>query len=285
MKRTALLLTMTVFGLVLSQPARAQKSAQKSIAETAADAGNFKTLVAAVKAAGLIETLAGQGPFTVLAPTDEAFAKLPDGTVEALLKPENKQKLISILKLHVASGELTSDMAKPGGEFPTLEGTPLEVNVEGEKITLGSAAVVKADIACSNGVIHVIDAVILPPSSVNPDAIVGTWNYTKAIKNGEARTAEDLKDQTVKITKDSWTLDGEAKFVMDYEIKSETTPKQIKFTITQSPFGAGMSTGGVIKMEDDQLVVAYAATGGDAPKSFTSEPGSGVNVFYLKRAK
>ncbi len=285
MKRTALIFSLAAIGLVLSQSAWAQKTAEKSIAETAVEAGSFKTLVAAVKAAGLIEALAGKGPFTVLAPTDEAFDKLPDGTVEMLLKPENKEKLASILKLHVASGELTSDMARPGGEFPTLEGTPLKVNVDGEKITVGSAAVVKADIACSNGVIHVIDTVILPPASMSPDVIAGTWTYTKAIKNGEAKTAQDLKDQSVKITKDSWTLDGEAKFVMDYEINSETTPKQIKFTITEGPFGAGMSTGGVIKMEEDQLVVAYAAMGGDAPKSFTSEPGSGVNVFFLKRAK
>lgn len=285
MKRTALMVTLAVMGLILSKPVMSGEAAVKTIPETAVAAGNFKTLVTAVKAAGLLETLAGKGPFTVLAPTDEAFGKLPKGTVESLLKPENKEKLIAVLKLHVASGKLTSDMAQPDGEFPTLSGTPLRVDVQGDKIMVGSSTVVKADIACSNGVIHVIDSVLLPAMSIEPKAMVGKWTYTKAVKNGENKTAEQLEGQTVEITPKSWTLNGEAKFVMDYKIDSKATPNKIKFTITESPFGAGMSTGGLVKMEGDVLVVCYAAQGGEAPTTFSSDVGSGVNMFYLKKTK
>lgn len=263
----------------------AQGQEAKSIPETAEAAGNFKTLITAVKAAGLLETLSGNGPFTVLAPTDEAFAKLPKGTVEALVKPENKEKLVAILKLHVAKGKLTSNMAEPNGQFPTLAESQLKVNVEDGKITVGGASVVKADIECSNGVIHVIDRVILPATSVEPKKLVGNWVYTKAVKSGENRTEEQLEGQSVDITEKTWTLNGDAKFVMDYEIDDEGTPNKIKFTITESPFGAGMATGGVIKFDGEQLVVCYSARGGDAPESFASEAGSGVHLFYLKKSK
>ena len=285
MKRTALIVTMAVMCFFLSKQVLSQETADKTIPETAVAAGNFKTLVAAVKAAGLLETLAGEGPFTVLAPTDEAFAKLSEGTVESLLKPKNKEKLVAILKLHVASGELTSSMAEPGGGFPTLAGTPLKVDIQGKKIMVGSATVLKADIACSNGVIHVIDTVLLPVTPVDPKMLVGKWTYSKAVNSGEKKTAEQLEGQSVEITLKSWTLNGEAKFVMDYEIDSKATPNKIKFTITESPFGAGMSTGGLVKMEGDELVVCYAAQGGNAPTKFSSEADSGVNMFYLKKSK
>lgn len=258
---------------------------KKTIAETAADAGQFTKLVAAVKAAGLLKTLSGNGPFTVLAPTDEAFAKLPKGTVESLLNPENKEKLATILKLHVASGELTSDMATDGAEFPTLEGAKLMVAVDGKKVTVGGASVVKADIACSNGVIHVIDTVLLPAAAIDPKSLVGKWTYARAVKNGEKRSADDLAGQTVEITEKTWTLGGEAKFVMDYKIDAKSSPNKIKFTITESPFGAGMSTGGVINMDGELLVVCYAGQGGDAPEEFKSETGSGNHLFYLKKSK
>jgi uncharacterized protein (TIGR03067 family) len=285
MKRAALILTMAVPCLFLSKQALSEETAAKTIPETALAAGNFKTLVAAVKAAGLLETLAGEGPFTVLAPTDEAFAKLPEGTVKSLLKPENKEKLVAILKLHVASGELTSEMAEPGANFPTLAGTPLKVDVQGKKIMVGSATVQKADIACSNGVIHVIDSVLLPVTPVEPKMLVGKWTYVKAVKNGEKKTAKQLEGQSVEITLKSWTLTGEGKFVMDYEIDSKTTPNKIKFTITESPFGTGMSTSGLIKMEGDELVVCYPPQGGDAPSKFSSEADSGVHIFYLQKSK
>lgn len=284
MKRMLTLLSVVVFGWQMSLQAISQDAA-KSIPETAVEAGNFKTLVTAVKAAGLLEALSGNGPFTVLAPTDEAFAKLPEGTVESLLKPENKEKLAAILKLHVAAGKLTSDMAEPGADFPTLAGTGLKVNVEDGKVSVGTANVVKADIACSNGVIHVIDSVLLPATAVEPKMLVGKWTYTKAVKDGVKKTAEELAGQSVDITLKSWTLNGEAKFVMEYEIDATATPNKIKFTITESPFGAGMSTGGLIKMDGDDLIVCYAAQGGDAPAKFAAEANSGVNMFYLTKSK
>ena len=274
--------SLALLGLCLAQNSYGQ---EKSIPETAVEAGKFKTLVAAVKAAGLLDTLAGEGPFTVLAPTDDAFAKLPKGTVESLVKPENKDKLVSILKLHVASGKLTSDMAQPGGQFPTIANKPLSVQVADGKIKVGGANVVKADIACTNGVIHVIDSVILPAVELSPKDLAGKWTYSKAVKNGSERSEADLEGQSVEITEKTWTLNGDAKFVMDYKIDSSSSPNTISFTITESPFGAGMSTGGVIKMEGDQLVVCYAAQGGDSPKAFKAAEGSGAHLFYLKKSK
>jgi uncharacterized surface protein with fasciclin (FAS1) repeats len=134
---------------------------QKTIVGVAAGAGQFNTLVAAVKAAGLVETLNGKGPFTVFAPTDEAFAKLPAGTVENLLKPENKEKLVAVLTYHVLPGKLmaanvTTTNAK------TVNGKKLAIKVDDGEVTVGGANVVKTDIAASNGVIHVIDAVLIP---------------------------------------------------------------------------------------------------------------------------
>jgi uncharacterized surface protein with fasciclin (FAS1) repeats len=150
---------------VLAMPVFAREG--KDIVDTAVGAENFKTLVAAVKAAGLVDTLKGEGPFTVLAPTDEAFAKLPEGTLESLLKPENKDKLVAILKYHVIAGKaLAADVVKLDGQsVKTVEGESVKVAVKDGKVTIDGANVVKADIACSNGVIHVIDAVILPPSA------------------------------------------------------------------------------------------------------------------------
>ena len=144
--------------------AMASSVAQKDIVDTAVSAGSFKTLVAAVKAAGLVDTLKGDGPFTVFAPTDEAFAKLPAGTVENLLKPENKDQLIAVLTYHVVAGKvMASDVVKLT-EATTLQGQDVKIEVKGEKVHLNDATVVKTDIGTSNGVIHVIDTVILPKS-------------------------------------------------------------------------------------------------------------------------
>ena len=136
----------------------------KDIVDTAAGADNFKTLVAAVKAAGLVETLKGDGPFTVLAPTDEAFAKLPEGTLESLLKPENKEKLVAILKYHVIPGKaMAADVVKlDGKDVKTVEGQSAKVAIKDGNVMIDGAKVIKTDIACSNGVIHVIDTVLLP---------------------------------------------------------------------------------------------------------------------------
>jgi len=132
----------------------------KTIVEIASEAGNFTTLVAAVKAAGLVETLSGPGPFTVFAPTDEAFAKLPAGTVESLLK--DKEKLTSILTYHVVAGKvMASDVVKLK-EAKTVQGQNVAIKVEGDTVMVDSAKVVKTDIEASNGIIHVIDSVILP---------------------------------------------------------------------------------------------------------------------------
>lgn len=135
------------------------------IVDTAVAAGSFKTLVAAVKAAGLEDTLRGPGPFTVFAPTDDAFAALPKGTVETLLKPENKDQLVAILTYHVLAGETKSTaLAGKTLKAPTVNGA--NINVDGTNgVKINGANVVKADIAASNGVIHVIDAVLLPPKS------------------------------------------------------------------------------------------------------------------------
>jgi uncharacterized surface protein with fasciclin (FAS1) repeats len=132
------------------------------IVDTAVAAGSFTTLVAAVQAAGLVETLKGAGPFTVFAPSDDAFAALPAGTVEELVKPENKEKLSAILLLHVLPGAVKStDVAGKQLDVTTAGGS--SVNVDGTNgVTVDGAKVVTADITCSNGVIHVIDAVILP---------------------------------------------------------------------------------------------------------------------------
>ena len=134
----------------------------KSIVETAVGAGQFNTLVAAVKAAGLAETLMGPGPFTVFAPTDEAFAKLPAGTVESLLKPENLDKLQTILKLHVVSGRVYADQALKAGEATTLTGRVLPIRTVDGAAMVGGAKIVGTDVESSNGVIHVIDTVLLP---------------------------------------------------------------------------------------------------------------------------
>lgn len=134
---------------------------EKTIVGVASAAGQFKTLVAAVQAAGLVDTLNGKGPFTVFAPTDEAFAKLPAGTVESLLKPENKAKLAGILTYHVVSGKVMAADVKTSS-VKTVNGKEAAIKVDGGKVTVGAATVVKTDIAASNGVIHVIDTVLIP---------------------------------------------------------------------------------------------------------------------------
>lgn len=133
-----------------------------TIVDIASKNGSFNTLVAALKAADLVDVLSGEGPFTVFAPTDEAFAALPEGTVEALLKPENKALLVKILKYHVVAGEVPST-AIQSGKVTTVEGTPVDVSVAEDAITVNKAKVILADVKASNGVIHAVDQVILPP--------------------------------------------------------------------------------------------------------------------------
>ena len=137
-------------------------AAQKDIVGTAVAAGQFKTLAAALSAAGLVDTLKGDGPFTVFAPTDAAFAKLPPGTVESLLRPENKEKLKAVLTYHVVAGKAMAADLKDGESVKTVNGKDLTPAISGGKVMVGNANVVKADVAASNGVIHVIDAVLMP---------------------------------------------------------------------------------------------------------------------------
>jgi uncharacterized surface protein with fasciclin (FAS1) repeats len=134
-------------------------AAAADIVDTAASAGQFNTLVKAVQAAGLVDMLKGRGPFTVFAPTDEAFAKLPPGTVESLL--QDKQKLTQVLTYHVVPGRVTAAQVKPG-PVKTVQGQSLRVRSEGGNVTVDNAKVIKTDVMASNGVIHVIDSVVLP---------------------------------------------------------------------------------------------------------------------------
>lgn len=138
------------------------QAAEKDIVDTAVGAGQFKTLVAAVKAAGLVETLKGKGPFTVFAPTDDAFAKLPEGTVDSLLKPENKEKLVAILTYHVVPGKVMASGVVDLDAAKTVQGSEVKIRVIDGKVNIDNAKVVKADITCTNGVIHVIDTVLMP---------------------------------------------------------------------------------------------------------------------------
>ena len=137
-------------------------SADQDIVDTAVGAGNFQTLAAALGAAGLIETLKGEGPFTVFAPTDEAFAKLPAGTVENLLKPENRDQLTAILTYHVVAGSVKAEKVVGMPNAKTLNGQSVMISVDGGNVMLNDANVVATDIMTSNGIIHVIDTVLLP---------------------------------------------------------------------------------------------------------------------------
>lgn len=137
------------------------RTAGKDLVAVASGADNFKTLVAAVKAAGLVETLQGKGPFTIFAPTDAAFAKLPAGTLESLLKPENKEKLVAILTYHVVSGKVLAADVKTS-EAKTVQGQSVKLVVSDAGVTVDGAKVLKTDVMAENGVIHVIDTVVLP---------------------------------------------------------------------------------------------------------------------------
>ena len=160
--KTALSVLAITLGLGLPGYVKAQAMPDKDIVEIAASAGSFNTLVAAVKAAGLVDTLKGDGPFTVFAPTDEAFVKLPGGTVENLLKPENKDKLTAVLTYHVVPGRVTAGEVVNLTSAKTVNGRALRIDTKDGKVMVDNARVTAADIMASNGVIHVIDSVVLP---------------------------------------------------------------------------------------------------------------------------
>ena len=162
---------LTAMGIALLQATvlSGTAKAESDIVDTAVNAGSFSTLVAAVKAADLVSTLKSDGPFTVFAPTDEAFAKLPKGTVENLLKPENKDQLIAVLTYHVVAGKVPASKVVGIDSAATVQGGKVSVKVDGDTVMINDSNVVKTDIACSNGIIHVIDNVLLPPST--PDIV------------------------------------------------------------------------------------------------------------------
>ena len=159
MKITYLIMAFT---MLLSVTTTALAAGKKDIVDTAVAAGDFKTLAAALQAAGLVDTLKGPGPFTVFAPTDEAFAKLPAGTVEELLKPENKEKLVAILTYHVVAGKVMAKEVAGMTSAKTVNGKSVTISTQNGAVMVDNARVVKTDIVASNGVIHVIDSVILP---------------------------------------------------------------------------------------------------------------------------
>jgi uncharacterized surface protein with fasciclin (FAS1) repeats len=160
---SAAAVVLTVVGLALGSTFA--RASNQDIVDTAVGAGQFKTLAAALGATGLVETLKGPGPFTVFAPTDAAFAKLPAGTVEDLLKPENKAKLTAILTYHVVPGAVMAEQVTKLSEAKTVNGAMVKVSTEHGKVMINDAQVVTPDIETSNGVIHVIDTVILPPEN------------------------------------------------------------------------------------------------------------------------
>ena len=161
MKRKSIVIAGLLIALVAGNSAFAQKS---DIVTLAVGNENLSTLVAAVKAAGLVETLQGEGPFTVFAPTNAAFAALPEGTVENLLKPENKDQLIAVLTYHVVAAKVMSTDLKNGQMAGTVQGADVKVKINKAGVMINDAKVVAADVSASNGVVHVIDKVLLPPS-------------------------------------------------------------------------------------------------------------------------
>ena len=163
----AFFLAFVIGSLAIAGTANAQcesySSKKSDIVDLAISTEDLSTLVAAVKAGDLVETLKGDGPFTVFAPTNAAFEALPEGTLESLLKPENKEKLIKILTYHVVAGKVKSTDLQNGMNAQTVQGGDLKVNIMGSKVSINDASVTSADIMATNGVVHVIDKVILPP--------------------------------------------------------------------------------------------------------------------------
>src|SRR4051794_3556457 len=160
--RVAKLAAATLVGVTLAAGSTFGRTADENIIGTALAAGQFKTLTAAINAAGLSETLKGPGPFTVFAPTDAAFAKLPAGTVENLLKPENRDQLAAILTYHVVPGMVTAAEVTQLDEVKTVNGQNIDIRASGGTVMVNNAKVITTDIPASNGIIHVIDTVMLP---------------------------------------------------------------------------------------------------------------------------
>ncbi len=155
-------ISLMLVALTLAIPMMAADTGSKDIVDTAVAAGQFTTLAKALQAAGLVDTLKGKGPFTVFAPTDDAFAKLPSGALDDLLKPENKEKLKAVLLYHVVAGKVPAAKVMKMKSAKTVNGQEVTISTSGGKVMVNDATVVKADVMASNGVIHVIDTVLMP---------------------------------------------------------------------------------------------------------------------------
>jgi|694.fasta_scaffold31869_9 uncharacterized surface protein with fasciclin (FAS1) repeats len=175
-----------VVGAVLSVVSSTAFGFEKNIVETAVEAGKFKTLATALTAAGLVDAIKGPGPFTVFAPTDEAFAKVPKETLEMLLKPENKEKLKAVLTYHVVPGKVMAKDVVGLKGAKSLNGQRIDVKVDGSKVSVDGANVVATDIACTNGVIHVIDSVILPASDNIPAVATKAGKFSTLLAAAKA---------------------------------------------------------------------------------------------------
>ncbi|MEM9588898.1 MAG: fasciclin domain-containing protein, partial [Planctomycetota bacterium] len=171
----------------------------KSLVKTAAEAGKFSTLLAAAKAAGLAETLDTKGPFTVFAPTDDAFAKIPKDTLASLLKPENKQKLAAILKYHVVAGRQYSDQLLKTDSIKTLQGSTFTIGRTGADVVFNQSKLLAADIEASNGVVHVIDQVLMPPASPDPLATLrgAVMKGSSMFNHGDHHGCAELYQKTL----------------------------------------------------------------------------------------
>ena len=179
---------------------KAADSEAKDSVSTAVSAGSFKTLAAALGAGGLVETLQGQGPFTVFAPTDAAFAKLPAGTVETLLKPENKSQLVAVLTYHVVAGKVPAASVVKIKAAETVNGQRVDIKVLDGKVRIDQATVVTADLQCSNGIIHVIDEVLLPSSDNIPAIADKAGTFKTLLAAAKAAGLVDL------LSGDKWLL-------------------------------------------------------------------------------
>lgn len=188
MKLRIKLLSTALLAAFLNSVAVGAATEKQDIVSTAVATGRFQTLAAALEAAGLVETLQGEGPFTVFAPTDQAFAALPEGTVEELLKPENKAQLVNVLTYHVVSGSVPAAVVTNLRRVPALNDQTIKVRQKNDRLLLNKSEVTVTDIACANGVIHVIDAVLLPPepavTSTPPAPTTATATATEIIVAG-----------------------------------------------------------------------------------------------------
>lgn len=257
-----LLLTVATAVAILSQPALAEPNTKADIVDVAVKADSFKTLVAAVKAAGLVDVLKGDGPFTVFAPTDEAFKKLPEGTVESLLKPENKDKLVSILKYHVIPAKVMAKDVK-SGKVKTVLGKEVNIKASEWGVKVDNAKVIKTDVAASNGVIHVIDAVLTPPADEVPGPFDGVDCAVTISATGTAFTVPSVTidvGQTV-----CWSWEDAA---MPHNVRQVDGPASSTYVENGVYSGAAAST-----------VAFHHTFTEDVSFYYACEPHIGLNMF------